>query len=84
MALFKESNVTDLFSPARFGAADAIAFGRLLLAKPDLVERFRRGAPLNAPDYEKLYSVEEKGYTDSPCLPDLSALYRYRAAHILL
>ena len=46
------------------GAADAIAFGRLLLANPDLVERFRRGAPLNEPDYTTLYSGEEKGYTD--------------------
>jgi N-ethylmaleimide reductase len=52
------------------GAADAIAFGRLLLANPDLVERFRRGAPLNPPDYETLYSGEEKGYTDYPFLPD--------------
>jgi N-ethylmaleimide reductase len=52
------------------GAADAIAFGRMLLANPDLVERFRRGAPLNAPDYEKLYSGEEKGYTDYPFLAD--------------
>ena len=50
------------------GAADAIAFGRLLLANPDLVERFRRGAPLNAPDYDRLYSGEEKGYTDYPFL----------------
>jgi len=49
--------------------ADAIAFGRLLLANPDLVERFRRGAPLNQPDYEKLYSGEDKGYTDYPFLP---------------
>jgi N-ethylmaleimide reductase len=50
------------------GAADAIAFGRLLLANPDLVERFRRGAPLNAPDYARLYTGEEKGYTDYPFL----------------
>jgi N-ethylmaleimide reductase len=50
------------------GAADAIAFGRLLLANPDLVERFRRGAPLNTPDYETFYTGEEKGYTDYPFL----------------
>lgn len=50
------------------GAADAIAFGRLLLANPDLVERFRRGAPLNSPDYERLYTGEERGYTDYPFL----------------
>ena len=52
------------------GAADAVAYGRLLLANPDLVERFRRGAPLNAPDYARLYTGEEKGYTDYPVLPD--------------
>jgi N-ethylmaleimide reductase len=52
------------------GAADAIAFGRLLLANPDLVERFRRRAPLNAPDYDRLYTGEEKGYTDYPFLAD--------------
>ena len=51
------------------GAADAIAYGRALLANPDLVERFCRGAPLNQPDYEKLYVGEEKGYTDYPFLP---------------
>ena len=50
------------------GAADAIAYGRALLANPDLVERFRRGAPLNQPDYTKLYVGEEKGYTDYPFL----------------
>ena len=52
------------------GTADAIAFGRLMLANPDLVERFRRGAPLNTPDYETLYSGEEKGYTDYPFVSD--------------
>jgi len=52
------------------GAADAIAFGRLLLANPDLVERFRRGAPLNPPDYATFYTGEEKGYTDYPFLQD--------------
>ena len=50
------------------GAADAIAYGRLLLANPDLVERFRRGAPLNPTDYGTLYVGEEKGYTDYPFL----------------
>lgn len=50
------------------GAADAIAFGRLLLANPDLVERFRRDAPLNEPDMNTFYSGEERGYTDYPFL----------------
>lgn len=52
------------------GAADAIAFGRLLIANPDLVERFRRGAPLNVPDHGTFYTGEEKGYTDYPFLGD--------------
>ena len=52
------------------GAADAIAYGRALLANPDLVERFRHGAPLNQPDYTNLYVGEEKGYTDYPFLAD--------------
>ena len=52
------------------GAADAIAFGRLLLANPDLVERFRRGAPLNPPDFATFYTGEEKGYTDYPFLAE--------------
>ncbi|MHB1215411.1 MAG: alkene reductase [Thiobacillus sp.] len=55
------------------GAADAIAFGRLLLANPDLVERFRSGALLNSPDYETLYRGEEKGYTDYPFLQKSAA-----------
>ncbi len=50
------------------GAADAIAFGRLLLANPDLVERFRHGAALNQPDYDRLYTGEERGYVNYPVL----------------
>jgi N-ethylmaleimide reductase len=38
------------------------------LANPDLVERFRIGAPLNAPDYSSLYSGGAQGYTDYPTL----------------
>jgi 2,4-dienoyl-CoA reductase-like NADH-dependent reductase (Old Yellow Enzyme family) len=31
------------------GEADAVAYGKLFIANPDLPERFRRGAPLNPP-----------------------------------
>lgn len=48
----------------REGQADLIAFGRPLLANPDLVERMRRDAPLNAPDMATFYTPGEKGYTD--------------------
>jgi len=48
--------------------ADLIAFGKLFIANPDLVERFRKGAPLNDPDKTTFYGGGEKGYTDYPTL----------------
>lgn len=50
------------------GLADAIAFGRPLIANPDLVERLRRGAPWNEPDRATFYGGGAKGYTDYPTL----------------
>jgi N-ethylmaleimide reductase len=50
------------------GRADLIAFGEPFLANPDLPERFRRGAPLNAADKATFYTTGEAGYTDYPCL----------------
>jgi N-ethylmaleimide reductase len=50
------------------GEADFVSFGVLYLANPDLVERFRRGAPLNEPDSSRFFQGEEKGYTDYPTL----------------
>jgi N-ethylmaleimide reductase len=48
--------------------ADLIAFGKLFIANPDLVERLKRGAPLNAPDKATFYGGGAKGYTDYPAL----------------
>ncbi len=50
------------------GEADLVAFGMLFLANPDLVRRFREGAPLNAPDYATLYTPGPRGYADYPAL----------------
>ena len=50
------------------GEADLIAFGKLFIANPDLVERLKRGAPLNAPDKATFYGGDAKGYTDYPTL----------------
>lgn len=50
------------------GQADLIAFGRKFLANPDLPERFRRRAPLNADDPSTYYGGDAKGYTDYPTL----------------
>lgn len=48
--------------------ADLIAFGVPFLANPDLVERFRRNAPLNKPDQATFYGGDAHGYTDYPAL----------------
>jgi N-ethylmaleimide reductase len=50
------------------GEGDLVAYGVPFLANPDLVERFRIGAPLNPPDYSTLYSGGAQGYTDYPAL----------------
>lgn len=46
--------------------ADLIAFGRLYIANPDLVERFRSGASLNVPDRATFFGGGAVGYTDYP------------------
>lgn len=50
------------------GHADAVAYGVPFIANPDLVERFRQDAPLNAADSKSFYGGSEKGYTDYPFL----------------
>lgn len=50
------------------GEADAIAFGKLFIANPDLPERFCLNAPLNAPRADKFYAPGGEGYTDYPTL----------------
>ncbi|BEI36033.1 alkene reductase [Polynucleobacter sp. HIN6] len=50
------------------GEADAIAFGRLFIANPDLPKRFELKAPLNPYQRPTFYGGNEKGYTDYPAL----------------
>jgi N-ethylmaleimide reductase len=50
------------------GRADLITVGRPILANPDLVERWKSGAALNAPDPTTFYTPGPKGYTDYPVL----------------
>jgi N-ethylmaleimide reductase len=52
------------------GVADLIAFGKLMIANPDLVERVRKGAPLNEPDRATFYAGGPKGYIDYPVLDE--------------
>lgn len=48
------------------GNADAVAFGRLYIANPDLPERIKVGANLNPYNRSTFYGGSEKGYTDYP------------------
>jgi N-ethylmaleimide reductase len=50
------------------GAGDLVAFGRDHIANPDLAERIRLDAPLNAPRPEYFYGASATGYTDYPSL----------------
>ncbi|GLR88784.1 alkene reductase [Bradyrhizobium iriomotense] len=50
------------------GAADLIAFGKPFISNPDLVERLKKGAPLNEWDKNTFYGGGAKGYTDYPSL----------------
>jgi 2,4-dienoyl-CoA reductase-like NADH-dependent reductase (Old Yellow Enzyme family) len=48
------------------GEADAVAFGRLYIANPDLAGRFAGGKALNEPDPNTFYGDGPEGYTDYP------------------
>ena len=51
------------------GKADAVSFGYAFIANPDLVERFRAGAPLAKADRTTFYTGhgdDRRGYTDYP------------------
>lgn len=50
------------------GDADAVAFGQLFIANPDLPARFRANAPLNPPKPELYYGSKSAGYTDYPAI----------------
>ena len=50
------------------GEADAIAWGKLFIANPDLPTRIKLNAPFNAPDTTTFYGGSVRGYTDYPAL----------------
>jgi 2,4-dienoyl-CoA reductase-like NADH-dependent reductase (Old Yellow Enzyme family) len=50
------------------GKADAVAYGKLFIANPDLPVRFKLGAELNAPVPATFYAHGAEGYTDYPAL----------------
>jgi 2,4-dienoyl-CoA reductase-like NADH-dependent reductase (Old Yellow Enzyme family) len=50
------------------GEADAVAFGQLFIANPDLPARFSSNASLNVPDPSTFFTPGPHGYTDYPAL----------------
>lgn len=48
------------------GVADLEAYGQMVLANPDFVERLKANAPMNAPDHSSYYGGDARGYTDYP------------------
>ena len=50
------------------GEADAVAFGQLFIANPDLAVRFANNAPLNTPDPTTYFTPGPHGYIDYPAL----------------
>ena len=55
------------------GDGDAVAYGALFIANPDLIARFKNNAPLNTPDVATFYTHEAKGYVDYPVLKNEAA-----------
>ncbi|GAA4815802.1 alkene reductase [Marinicella pacifica] len=50
------------------GLADLVAFGKLFISNPDLVERFEANAEIARWDEDTFYTTGAKGYTDYPVL----------------
>ena len=67
--VFVANEAIDLATGQRLldeGKADAVAFGKLFIANPDLPARFATHAPLNRPEPNTFYASGPHGYTDYP------------------
>lgn len=63
-----DHTASSAISALRGGAADAVGFGRLFLANPDLPERLASDAALNEAIRETYYGGGDEGYIDYPSL----------------
>ena len=57
------------------GWLDAVVYGRLFLANPDLPERFAAQAALNTPHRDTFYSGGAAGFTDYPRMPRMPRIH---------
>lgn len=53
------------------GLTDLVAFGRPLIANPDLVERLQNNYPLSPGDRDRYYGFSAEGYIDYPSYKEL-------------
>lgn len=60
-------------SDIAIGLADLEAYGQMVLANPDFVERLKIGAALNEADRATFFGGTEMGHTDYPFLPEADA-----------
>jgi 2,4-dienoyl-CoA reductase-like NADH-dependent reductase (Old Yellow Enzyme family) len=56
------------------GLADLEAYGQMILANPDFIERLKANAPLNEVDRNTFYGGDAKGYTDYPMLGEVATI----------
>ena len=68
LILNQEYSLAQAKAALESGVADAISWGRLYIANPDLAERFAAGADLNAPNPRTFYTPGPEGYIDYPAL----------------
>ncbi len=66
-------NQENAITAVKSGLVDAVAFGRLFIANPDLPHRLKISAPLNSYDRSTFYGGDAKGYTDYAYMPELIA-----------
>jgi N-ethylmaleimide reductase len=68
--LIAAGNLTAASATAMLGSGliQLAVFGRPFIANPDLVERFKTGAPLAAPREQLFYTPGPEGYSDYPAL----------------
>jgi 2,4-dienoyl-CoA reductase-like NADH-dependent reductase (Old Yellow Enzyme family) len=53
------------------GLADMEAYGQMILANPDFLDRLKAKAPMNEADRATFFGGTEKGYTDYPAIDEV-------------
>lgn len=62
---------TEIGTDVASALADLEAYGQMVLANPDFVERLRIGAPMNTSKPDAYFGGDSRGYIDYPELAEL-------------